>query len=156
MNTEVSIHQPDTWIRRIPDLWCLVWAFYCLAAEYQFKWAGYWPDRWNEWPWIKRAMAHTYARLNPADKEMIRCQYEAFLEEDKVLDWQAMAHPVYIADCYLLWGQYHQHQWKSTIDRRVYDGREAKTVCVELKGADRQDALSKFDTNAYEFIRWWR
>lgn len=61
----------------------------------------------------------------------------------------------YTACCYLLWGTYHRSKWKSPDDRRIYDNGEAKSICVRLTGVNRQDALSKLDTNAYEFIKWW-
>lgn len=145
MNIEKAIQQPDTWIRKIPELWDMVWVFYCLALDYQFKWASYWPDRWNDLPWIKRAMAHTYVRLNPDDKEIVREEYEAFLENDKVCDWQAMANPTFTAVCYLLWG---------SGERVIHDGTP-KTICIELSGDSRQEALKKLDTRCYEFKEWW-
>ncbi|MDD5457847.1 MAG: hypothetical protein PHF37_00415 [Phycisphaerae bacterium] len=61
----------------------------------------------------------------------------------------------YTACCYLLWGTYHRHKWKNPNDHRVYDKGQAKTICVELVGIDKKDALSKLNTNAYEFIEWW-
>ena len=61
----------------------------------------------------------------------------------------------YTACCFLLWGTYHRHKWKNPNDHRVYDKGQAKTICVELVGIDKKDALSKLNTNAYEFIEWW-
>ena len=61
----------------------------------------------------------------------------------------------YTACCYLLWGTYHRSKWKSPDDRRIYDNGEAKSICVRLTGVNRRAALSKLDTNAYEFIEWW-
>lgn len=61
----------------------------------------------------------------------------------------------YTAHCYILWGTYHRSKWKSPDDRRVYHDRQAQSICVRLTGITRRDALSKLDTNAYEFIEWW-
>ena len=61
----------------------------------------------------------------------------------------------YTASCYILWGQYHRDKWKSSDDRRVYHSGQAQTICIDLTGIDQQDALSKLNTNAYEFIQWW-
>ena len=155
MNTETSIQQPDTWIKKIPELWELVWVLYCLALDYQFKWASYWPDRWEDFPWVKRAMAHTYARLNAEDKEILREGYEAFLENDKVCNWQAIANPVHTAVCYILWGEYHKSRWKSPDDRRVYHNGQAQMICTNLPGDTKEEALKKLDTRCYEFKEWW-
>lgn len=61
----------------------------------------------------------------------------------------------YTARCYILWGEYHRSWWKSSDDRRVYHNGQAQTICVDLTGFDKQDALSKLDTSAYEFMEWW-
>jgi hypothetical protein len=61
----------------------------------------------------------------------------------------------YTALCYILWGTYHRAKWASPHDQRVYHDGLAKSICISLTGASRKDALSKLDTNAYEFIEWW-
>ncbi len=61
---------------------------------------------------------------------------------------------LYFAKCYILWGEYYKSSWKSSDDRRVYHDGKAQTICVRLKGADRDDALSKINNDEYEFIRW--
>lgn len=62
---------------------------------------------------------------------------------------------IYFAKCYILWGQYHKDKWSSSNDRRIYHDGKAKTISVLLKGKDRDEALSKLDSDEYEFIRWW-
>lgn len=66
-----------------------------------------------------------------------------------------MEQQTYIAKCYILWGPYHREMWATPTERRVYCEGKAKTICVEMEGIDRAEALSKLKTNAYEFIQWW-
>jgi hypothetical protein len=61
----------------------------------------------------------------------------------------------YTALCYILWGTYHRSKWKSPQDKRVYHDGQAHSICISLTGINRREALSKLDTNAYEFIEWW-
>lgn len=61
----------------------------------------------------------------------------------------------YIARCYILWGKHHQDKWKSSDDHRVYSDGQAQVIGVDLAGIDKQDAISKLDTNTYEFMEWW-
>ncbi|WP_146662792.1 hypothetical protein [Anaerohalosphaera lusitana] len=79
--------------------------------------------------------------------------YDAAVQaEEEVL---ARIMHTYTARCYILWGEYHRDKWRSPIDRRVYHNNKPQTICVALTGTDREDALSKLDTDAEEFIEWW-
>lgn len=62
---------------------------------------------------------------------------------------------IFTARCYILWGEYHKRMWRSESDHRVYHEGKAKTICVELVGNSREEALTNLDTNKYEFIEWW-
>ena len=78
-----QLEQPaDIWLCQYPELMSLAWTFYLLALEYKFRWAAFWPDRWGDWDWVKKAMGQTYINLNPEDKSGIREFYEAFLQKE--------------------------------------------------------------------------
>ncbi len=61
---------------------------------------------------------------------------------------------IYVARCYILWGKYHRLQWKSEDDRRVYHNGRPQSICVGLRASNYQQAISKLNTDAYEFIEW--
>jgi len=88
---EQLLEQPtDIWLCRHPELMNLAWTFYLLALEYKLRWADFWPDRWGDWDWVKKAMGQTYINLNAEDKSGIREFYEAFIERVEFYDEIAM------------------------------------------------------------------
>lgn len=68
---------------------------------------------------------------------------------------EAIETRIFTARCYILWGVFHRDKWKSASDRRVYCNGKPQTICIELKGKDRADALNNLDKQSDEFIEWW-
>ena len=61
---------------------------------------------------------------------------------------------IYHAQCYILWGKHHLSMWKARGNRRVHYRETPQRICVELIAKDKESALLKLNTNAYEFICW--
>jgi hypothetical protein len=83
-------------------------------------------DSWERHPddlkWLRRAMKNTFARLDDEDKEIIRAEYERFIELDRICNLKETAGQKYMAKCYIL----------DRFGRRVeYDG-EYKMILVGL------------------------
>jgi len=87
LKLEHVLEQPvGVWIYQHPELMDLAWTLYLLALEYKFRWAAFWPDRWNDWSWVKMAMEQTFNQLNSEDKSGIREFYEAFIQKVEYYD----------------------------------------------------------------------
>jgi len=125
---------PQTWLRRIPELFNLVWVFYCLTLDYDFKWAHVWPERWEDWDWIKRAMKATFDRLKDNDKAVVQKEYESFLQNDKFCDWHEMAKPALrIVKC------------------KVTSSSRPISIICELRADTEAEAIELIQSRGYEF-----
>ena len=92
MANRSKLEQPnDIWIREFPELWDLAWCLYCLALDYRFRWADFWPDKWHDWPWVKRAIEQTFVRIDPEEKSILQEPYERFVENAERYDEIAMS-----------------------------------------------------------------
>lgn len=82
----------NLWLAAFPELLDLIWTFYCLALDYQLPWAVFWPERWTDWEWLKKAMEQTFVRLNPEDKAALQSTYENFLKNIERYNQEAALH----------------------------------------------------------------
>jgi hypothetical protein len=123
----------------------LVAAMVILSEEYKLDWAASWNDHLDDPDWLRRAMANTFMRLKPADKNLIRPLYEDWLWYDKTFDMKGLVVPEYNALCYLL----------DNNGKRVRRMDGPVTVLRGLKGQDKREALATLDTKCYEFCCWW-
>jgi len=73
-------------ICRVAELMDLAWVLYCLALNYQFSWVEFWPNGWDDWPWINTAMEQTFIHLKAGDKSVVREFYEAFTQKVEYCD----------------------------------------------------------------------
>lgn len=76
----------NMWMQTFPEIWDLIQTLYCCALDYELKWARFWPERWGDWDWVKRAMAATYTQLNPEDRSVVQEAYEKFLKDVEQYD----------------------------------------------------------------------
>lgn len=133
---------PNTWLRQVPELFNLAWVFYALALDYDFKWAAFWPERWDDWDWIKRAMKSTFDRIKDEDKAIVREEYELFLQNDKLFNWCEMAKPTLrIAKCFILDG---------CGAKVMYQDKPQFIIC-ELRADTEAEVIKIIQSRGYEF-----
>jgi hypothetical protein len=135
------------WLVRL-GLMDLVCGMAILSDEYKMEWAAHWNDHLDKPDWLRRAMANTFLRLKPADKELIRPLYDDWLwfESRYIgIDMKALVVPEFNALCYVLDGE----------GKRVRRMDGPVTVLRGLKGQDRREALETLNVKIYEFCCWW-
>jgi hypothetical protein len=132
------------WLERL-GLVELVCGMMILSDQYKMEWTASWDEHLDDPDWLKRAMANTFVRLKPADKDNIKPLYEDWLWYEKTFDMKGLVVPEFNALCYLL----------DAGGKRVCRMDGPVTVLRGLKGQDRQEALATLDKKCYEFKEWW-
>ena len=88
-----NLEQPkNSWLSAFPELLDLVWTLHCMSLEYQLPWVAFWPEKWSNWDWIKKAMEQTFMHLNPEDKLILQNAYDRFLENIGLYEQEAILH----------------------------------------------------------------
>lgn len=103
-NSDTLTQTGGRWLTRL-GLMDLVFGMAILSDEYKLDWAASWDDHLDDPDWLKRAMANTFMRLKPADKELVRPLYDDWLWYEKTFDMKALVVPEFNALCYLLDGE---------------------------------------------------
>ena len=135
--------QSGMWLRRY-GLMRLVEIMAGFSAEYGMGWADKWDDHLDDPVWMKKAMAHTFAKLSDDDKKKVQEDHDLWQWYFDFCDVRELVKCEYFARCYIL-----DHN-----GRRVSWAGEYKTICVSLVGETQCDAILQLNTDAYEFISW--
>ena len=135
------------WLDGNPFLKGLISEMYRLAVKHNLDLAADWPGHWQDssMDWHRQAMEVTWRQLDSQEKETVRQDYKLFEALDGFVDWYYLPERAYPAFVYIL----------DKNGRRVISGGKPATVCFDLKGETRKDALETLDKRSFEFKRWF-